>query len=373
MKVLYIGYYKEDSEWGRQATNIILALEAAGIDVVCRNFELGQEKKACPAELLHLENKSVEGAKYCIQHVFPDHMVASKGVFEKNVGLLNRHFVEIDHTSWPDKMSMMDEIWLWAPFTPSTFAQEQKLSRPHVFALDLDVYKTPYRHLNIPQIGDDFVFYTIQRSLDLTGLSWVMAAFHAEFDPSEKVSLVLHVESDTQSSKKCLEAIEKLSANVKTNLRVHGSLEMYKKDVIISSPDITQTNRFELHNMGDCYVSSSSSNAIQFNEIDAIAFGNRVLLPSKSLLHIGVGDVSKVDSIYQCMQSPGGMWQDVNNGKDYSIRVCERDLRRQMRNVLDNVDSLPTRKVKVKSTVLKSYENFSLENAGKLMEKLLNA
>jgi hypothetical protein len=367
MKVLYIGYYKEDSEWGRQATNIILALDAAGIDVVCRNLDLGQTKKGCPAELMHLENKSVEGADYCIQHVFPDHMVGSKGVFKKNVALLNRHFVDIDHTSWTEKLSMMDEVWLWAP--PIPFSSDQTA---RVFALDLDVYKTPYRNLNIPQIGDDFVFYTIQRSLDITGLSWVMAAFHAEFYPSENVSLVLHVESDPQNSQKCLETIENLSASIKTNLRVHGSLDMYKKDVIISSPGVTQSNRFELHSMGDCYVSSSPSVAIQFNEIDAIAFGNSVLLPSNSLLDIGVGDVAKVNSIYQCMQSPKGMWQDVNNGKDYSILLCERDLRRHMRRVFDKASSLPTPKIKVKSHVLRSYEDYSLEKAGKLMEKLLN-
>ncbi len=39
MKVLYIGYYKEKSDWGRYATNNILALEKVGLDVVwCVNI-----------------------------------------------------------------------------------------------------------------------------------------------------------------------------------------------------------------------------------------------------------------------------------------------------------------------------------------------
>jgi len=34
MKVLYIGYYKENSEWGKMATNFILSMQAAGIEAV---------------------------------------------------------------------------------------------------------------------------------------------------------------------------------------------------------------------------------------------------------------------------------------------------------------------------------------------------
>ena len=45
MKVLYIGYYKEDSDWGKITSNNILALDAAGIDVVCRNFRLTRDNR----------------------------------------------------------------------------------------------------------------------------------------------------------------------------------------------------------------------------------------------------------------------------------------------------------------------------------------
>ena len=40
MKVLYIGHYKEDSGWSRAAINNILALDAAGVNVVCRDIKL---------------------------------------------------------------------------------------------------------------------------------------------------------------------------------------------------------------------------------------------------------------------------------------------------------------------------------------------
>ena len=56
MKVLYIGYYKEDSEWGNITSNNILALDAAGIDVVCRNFKLTKDRDIT-GRLKELEQK----------------------------------------------------------------------------------------------------------------------------------------------------------------------------------------------------------------------------------------------------------------------------------------------------------------------------
>ena len=44
MKVLYLGHYKESSGWANVTVDQILALDAAGVDVVCRNVTLTQDK-----------------------------------------------------------------------------------------------------------------------------------------------------------------------------------------------------------------------------------------------------------------------------------------------------------------------------------------
>lgn len=365
MKVLYIGYYKEKSDWGRQTINNILALEKVGVDVVCRSINLSQSQQGCPPELMHLENKDASDADYCIQHVFPDHMVGSHGVFKKNVGIFNRHFTDISYTSWHEKLSMMDEIWI------TTLSDYWRYK--HILALDLDVYRTPYRQLNIPEVGDDFKFYTIQHALDPIGLSWVIAAFHAEFDPSEPVSLILQIESDKANAQKCLEGIDSLSRSIKSNLRLHNSLDVYKKDVIISSPDITQTNRLELHQCCDCYVSSNSSNSLMLNELDAFAFGNTPIVPSGSVLGSGeLEGLSLVDSIFQSVQSDGGMWRDVCNGKDFYVRPCELGLRSAMRQAFESRSKNRTNsKRENRVSALAQLEPYSLENAGKIMKERL--
>ena len=100
MKVLYIGYYKENSDWGKITTNNILALDAAGVDVVCRPVKLSQPRQIS-GRLKELEEKSVEGCDVCIQHVFPEHMVGA-GVFKKNIGVIGGFFVELSHSSHPE-------------------------------------------------------------------------------------------------------------------------------------------------------------------------------------------------------------------------------------------------------------------------------
>ena len=59
MRVLYIGHYKEFGGWGRAATDQILALDKAGVDVVCRNITLTTDKKDLDPKLLQLESNQI--------------------------------------------------------------------------------------------------------------------------------------------------------------------------------------------------------------------------------------------------------------------------------------------------------------------------
>ena len=77
MKILYIGHYKENGGWAQAATDLILALDSTGLDVVCRNVTLTQDKADVDPRILALERKSSDGCDYCIQHVLPHHMSAA--------------------------------------------------------------------------------------------------------------------------------------------------------------------------------------------------------------------------------------------------------------------------------------------------------
>ena len=56
MKVLYIGHYKEFGGWSQAAIDNILALDKIGVDVVCRNVTLTQDRKDVDKRILALES-----------------------------------------------------------------------------------------------------------------------------------------------------------------------------------------------------------------------------------------------------------------------------------------------------------------------------
>ena len=74
MRVLYIGHYKEFGGWSQAATDQILALDAVGVDVVCRNVTLTSDKTNVHPRILELEKKDSSNCDFCIQHVLPHHL-----------------------------------------------------------------------------------------------------------------------------------------------------------------------------------------------------------------------------------------------------------------------------------------------------------
>jgi glycosyltransferase involved in cell wall biosynthesis len=372
MKVLYVGYYKEQSDWGKQTVNNILALESAGVDVVCRSVQLGGTET--PEVIAHLEQRDVSDATHCIQHLFPEHMVGSDK-FEKNVGLFSNNYGFMDHGSWVEKLNLMDEVWVpHASMFRQNMSEVLSTSVLNVpFAIDTDVYNRRYGDLKIPEVETDFKIYTFASVNDIHGLSWVLSAFHSEFDATDPVSLVLYLKPQSEDHDAELKVVEDLSRNIKTLLRLNASPELYKKDVIIASPTITETNLFELHQYCDCYVTSNAEFNFPKAEIDAAGFGNNPIVSHQSSAVEYIGKVRAVASIKQAVQTKGGMFADTNNGRDCWIRPDELQIRNSMRKAFDTWSSNPLQyKLNNKKEALELLSKFSIENIGQQMKEALS-
>lgn len=365
MKVLYIGYYKETGDWARQTINNIKALDRAGVDVVCRNVRLSSNSDR-PSEVDYLEDKPIGDADYCIQHVFPDHMVATNK-FKKNIGLLMNNFVTLEHSPWEEKLSNMDEVW--SPFSGLRTSGLKNTSPLNIIPIDLavdfDVYKHAYRKLSISRVDDTFKFYTITPSNDLSGLASVISAFHSEFDISENVSLVIQVEPNSGPS--VMASIEELSKSIKSKLKLHSDLGSYKKDFISDNQNTSLENIFELHQYCDCYVSSNCMTTFPLSEIDAMFFGNSPIVSDLSSMSTYVDDPIK--SIYTISLRDKVTFRDIENGKNFFITRCERELRDKMRERFESHNS-GTKSNNKKLAALKCAD-LSLEKQGQKMKELL--
>lgn len=371
MKVLYIGYYKEKSDWGKQTVNNILALERAGVDVVCRSIELGHTQT--PQSIAHLEDKDIGDATHCIQHVFPEHMVGT-GKFEKNIGLLTNNFVELKHSSWVERLEMMDEIW--TPFSVSSVPLQNidKKIRIIPLAIDTDVYNRRYKELSIKEAEGTFKFYTFASTNDAQGLNWILTAFHSEFDINDNVSLVIYMKPQSSDSQRELKFVDDLSDNVKTLLRLESSPELYHREIVVSAPGMTDLNICELHQYCDCYVSCNTDVTFPLAEVDAAGFGNKPIVSNNGAINEYLQfSCNSVNSIYQVVQSKGGIFGGVNNGNDYWIKPDERNIKHQMRMMYNDWTANSFKKDMIdKREEQTQLHTFSLEKVGNKMKEALS-
>ena len=57
MKILYVSHHKEGTGWGQAAIDYIMAMDAAGLDVVPRAVKINRRSPNIPKRILQLEQK----------------------------------------------------------------------------------------------------------------------------------------------------------------------------------------------------------------------------------------------------------------------------------------------------------------------------
>jgi glycosyltransferase involved in cell wall biosynthesis len=372
MKVLYIGYYKENSDWGKLTSNNILALDSAGVDVACRAISLGVDRQIS-GRLEELEKKSIDDCDLCIQHVFPDNMVGSNK-FKKNIAIFGNSFVELEHTTSVEKLELADEVWV-----PSACSAEYLgsiLNKPckYVpFACQIDDYTKPYQNIEIPQAQNQFKFYSFVDPSDAKALDTTLSCFHSEFDSSEGVALILLSTSNMDGAK---DKIDNVSLDVKRALGLQKDPSMYIRDIIITESNLTESNLYEMHQYGDCFLSLGGGDPWSPHVLDAMAFGSTPIATAwggtKSFLK---DNGTLVSGSFQCRKTTKETRSESNLGKDYLLLPCHRETRLAMRNAYNNWLENPIKHAKdsrVKG--LERAKEFSLQNVGKIMkERLENA
>ena len=162
MKVLYIGHYKESRGWANAAVNQILALDKAGVDVVCRSVTLTQDNNNIHPRIQQLEEKDSYGCDICIQHVLPHHLVGGDS-FKRNIAFLESESTSLKSVGWLTQLTQMQEIWV-----PNNDLKKSLIDD----GITTDIYVVPhpspvsrytkkYQELNLPIPDGTFKFYYI--------------------------------------------------------------------------------------------------------------------------------------------------------------------------------------------------------------------
>lgn len=376
MKVLYIGYYRDGTGWARAATDYILAMDSAGIDVVPRPIKLNTNKPEIPARLLELEKKDSRGCDVCIQHVLP-HMMDYNGKFEKNIALYATETDYFVKTLWVEKINLMDEAWV----INNEMVSSSKNSGvtipieivPH--ATDFSKFERGYKKLEIPNVEDSFVFYFIGELNKRKNLETFVKAFHLEFHASEPVSIVIKTNKYGVSYDECAQEVKLLCDQVKSDLKLYPSLSNYKEDLVITDL-LSEQDLYRLHSACDCFVLPSYGEAWGIPAFDAMGFGKTPICTDVGGMadFLDGGGGILVEGRTEPVTGMVHTFEDLYTGYEKWVSIDTLKLMSAMRkiyNMAKDEDQKPY--LKMKHAGLKSAYKYSYETIGNLIKEKLNA
>ena len=373
MKVLYIGCYREGTGWGQAAIDYILAMDAAGIDVVPRAAKLNNRQPDLPKRILELESKDSSGSDVCIQHVLP-HMMDYNSRFKKNIALYATETSNFSSSNWHRKINCMDEAWVINDqMALASIASGVKIPIkvvPH--ATDFSKFESGYKNLDIPNIQGNFVFYFIGELNKRKNLEAFVKAFHLEFHRHEPVSILIKSNRHGLSGDECALEIQNICNGVKEGLKKYSNIESYKEDLIITD-FLPEKDMHRLHKTCNCFVMPSHGEAWCIPAFDAMGFGNTPICTNVGGMADFVGNAgSLVSGRWEPVFGMTDTFTDLFTAEENWYSVDINDLCRTMREVYTLYQESDPKYSKMKQQGLLQAFEYSHEMIGNKIKELLN-
>jgi len=262
MKILYIGHYRDGTGWGNAALNNILAMDAAGINVVPRAITYEAQDREYPDRIKQLEQQSNLDCDVVVQHTIPTNFVYDSNY--KNIGCFCIESTNMKPTGWVKHLNLMDEVWV-ACRANKIIAEESGVTTPIKivpYSLDVDKY-TQTDGDKIQELNNNFTFGFVGEFIERKNLKALIRAFHMEFDTKEPVNLFI------KTSKTSLEGAQKYIQHVKNGLKIRST---YKEEVIVSGM-MDSKDYISVLNQIDCFVMPSRGEAFCIPGLECMALG----------------------------------------------------------------------------------------------------
>lgn len=371
MKILYIGHYKESSGWSKATTNLILAMDSIGLDVVCRNIKLTPIVAEVPARILELEKKTLDGVDTCIQHVLPHHIVGT-AKFKKNIVCYIGESSTLKYNNWLSSLKLADEVWLPNKMLIQNLEKDglDKSRLKYVpYAFDLSRYqKSTNARVNFGDKNSTFKFYYIADLNERKNIESVIKCFHSEFDRHEPVSLVLKVKKFGINPQDLQKHVQNVCDSIKKILRIYPKVENYHKEIIISD-EMAEQEIDILHASCDCLVNTTHGEGWSIPAFDAMCFGKTPICsdeggPREFIKDRDTGTL--ISGVRGICEHSDPAFSNIFTGRESWFIPDEEEIKSAMRFYYNNRD------VVNRKQGLEGAQEFSYENVGNLIKDLLN-
>ena len=361
MKILYVGVYRDGTGYGQAAEDYILALDAAGIDVVCRPLKLNSYDYKPHPRVLELEAKSSRDCNIIIQHVLPTYMEYNSN-FDLNIGLFAYETTNFRMSGWQNNLNLMDLNIVINKQMIDACKNSGVKTPLHVVphATDFSKFLDQYEKLDIikSNVDDDcFIFYTIGETTKRKNLTSLLKAYFCEFLYSENVCLVIKTnKSDVDMN----DFAQKIAE----------SLNIKKHPKVITITDRLSNNAInKLHATCNAFVQSSYGEAWGIPAFEAMAFGKTPIV-TKCTGYLEYIDES-VGWLVDCIEEPVFAGEknkfSLYSGNENWFSINILDLRKKMRECYE-MEGL--RRSKAANALDRAYE-FSHEKVGAIFLKVL--
>lgn len=379
MKVLYIAHYREFGGWAQAAVDQMLALDQAGVDVVCRNITLTRDRQDIHPKIQEFEKKDSANCDVCIQHVLPHHLVGSRQ-FKKNIAFFEGESLSIKSLPWFCQLELMDEVWVPNWRLVKSLIDDGIKSKVRLIhhATDVNKYKKAYKSINVSGLtANSFKFYYVGDMNDRKNIKSIVRCFHSEFDKSENVSLLIKVNKFGKSPEETHRELEQQARTEKQAIRIYPSINDYKKDAVVSV-ELSNDDLYSLHNYGNCFVSPSHGEAWSIPSLDALGFGNTPICsnfggPQEFIDPSNLYTGKLIDGVFSCCKCSDAAFPDMFTGREYWFQPCEKQIRDSMRNYYELYMQNPVKhKQQSMQAGIEAVEKFSYKNIGQKMLEVLN-
>lgn len=335
MKAIYINPF-DGSGYGVAGTQMALALDSVGVDVVCRRLDLGGNYGALHPRIAELERKSAEGCTHVIQHSLPSHFqydgrLRCVGMFAWETDKMPPH--------WVRRLNQMDAVWVVNPEQ----AQTCKTSgvRPLVSVVphpcDLSRYQDPEGPLLSSLVPykekGDFLFYAVGEWVRRKHWSALIRAFHGEFLPGESVQLIVKTSCPGLSPQDAQKKVREGLSDMKRAMRLSRA-----KEEIVITDFLTDEQMLALHRAGDCHVSTSFGEAFSLGTFDAMALGKPVIAPDSGGFSSYLDDScawlvpGRMEPAFGAVEAPPHLYSHEENWFSVDILALQKAMREAYEN-----------------------------------------
>lgn len=272
MNVLFIGQYRgaEFDGWSSASREYLEALLLTSHNISCKPIYMAPQRYDKLSEkILEAEKRKFDShPDVIIQNVLPDYLEWHQGY---NIGIFYTETSNLGKTGWVDKINLMDEIWVNSPAESDSLTMSGVTCKIRVIPIPtntelLSQYIDVEPQFNIEELKNKFAFYFIGEHNDRKNVMGLVKAFHREFSPSEPVVLVLKTNS---------QQIKEEINNWKKSSRCRS---VYIPELLVNS-NLTDKEMASLHQMCDCFVTTSRGESLGRPIVDALYFNRPVICP----------------------------------------------------------------------------------------------